>query len=254
VLVVAIVLLVVAVGLAVMVVRTNSRLEAVNADLAEAVRARDAAEAARRTAEAAAGEARRERDDALERANRARRDAADVAKRMKLEADARASAEAALADAEAAASGGDQQAAELWELALAAVRRTWEVSVAPSPGLPSPLEGSDDELRDAVSIEVEAAREEAGAAIDLEWSGPAVTSPGVAVRTLALVQELIGRVAKATGTAVLQVEVHQGSVRIRVTGTDIEGRPAPVEHLLADVAPEHQVAPGSFELAGSGLA
>lgn len=247
-LVVAILLLLVAVGLGVQLVRTNARVSALRDDLGEATRARESADVARRTAEAAAEEARNERDDALERANRARRDAADVAKRMKQEADARAEAEAALAIAEAAASGGDQEAAELWALALASVRRTWEVSVAPSPGLPSPLDGSDDQLRDAIGIEVDAAREEAGAAIELEWSGDAVVAPATAVRALALAQELIGRLAKATDAVVLRVGAERDGVTLEVTGSDVEGQPAPVGVLLADVAPEHQVAPGRFEL------
>lgn len=247
---VAILLLVVAVGLAVQLVRTNARLQAVTEELGEAVRAREAAELARRAADAEAADARRARDDALERASRARRDSADVAKRMKQEADARAAAEVALAEAEASAAGSDEQAAELWSLALAAVRRTWEVSVAPSPGLPSPLDGSEDELRDAIGIEVDAAREEAGAAIELIWSGTAVAAPAVAVRALALAQELIGRLAKGTDAAVLQVTSEPGRIAVEVTGTDVEGAPAPVDALLADVAPEHQLAPGRFELRG----
>lgn len=245
---VALLLLVVAVALAVQLARTSARLRALSEDLGEARQARAAADAARRTADAATEAARKERDDALERANRARRDAADVARRMKEEADARARAEASLAQAEAAASGGDHQAAELWALALASARRTWEVSVAPSPGLPSPLEDSDDELRAAVAIEVDAAREEAGAAIDLEWTGDAVASPAVSVRTLALAREVIGRLAKATDAAVLRVEVEGDAVTLEVTGTDAEGAPAQVERLLAGVATEQQVAPGRFRL------
>lgn len=259
---VAILLLVVAIALAVQLARTNARLTALSDDLGEATRAREAADVARRSAEVAAQAAGKERDDALERANRARRDAADVAKRMKEEADARTRAEAARVEAEAArveaeaaltearavAWGGDDRASELWALALASVRRTWEVSVAPSPGLPSPLDGSDDLLRDAISIAVDAAREEAGAAIDLEWSGDPVTAVAVAVRALALAQEVIGRLAKATDAAVLRVTADRDAVTLEVTGTDSQGRPAAVERLLADVATEHQVAPGRFEL------
>ena len=249
-LVVAILLFVVAVGLAVQLVRTSTRLDAVTEELGEAIRARDSAESARRLAQGEAVDARRERDDALERAQRARRDSADVAKRMKQEADARTAAEVALAQAEASASGTDEQAAELWRLALGAVRRTWEISVAPSPGLASPLDGSEDELRDAIGIEVDAAREEAGAAIELLWSGTAVARPAVAVRALALAQELIGRLAKATESAVLRVTAGPDRIDIEVEGTDVDGAPAPVGALVADVAPEHQVAPGRFELPG----
>lgn len=242
---VALVSLAVAVGLAVVLVRTNARLQALTEDLADANRARESAEAARRAAEVAADDARKARDDALGRATRAKRDAADVAKRMKQEADARAAAEVALAEAEAAATGSDEQAAELWDLAVAAVARTWEVSVAPSPGMPSPLVGSDDQLRAAIGIEVDAAREEAGAAIELVWSGTAVAGPALSVRALALAQELIGRVAKAVDAAELHVTAESGCVALEVT---VVGSPVPVDDLLAGVAPEHRVAPGRFEL------
>jgi trimeric autotransporter adhesin len=251
VLAVAIVLFLVAVGLGVQLVRTNARLQSVREELAEANRALGASESARRVADGHAAEARRERDEALERVSRARRDAADVAKRMKQEAAARAAAEVALADAEAAATGSDEQAAELWRLAVAAVQRTWEISVSPSPGVPSPLAGADDELRAAIGIEVDAAHEEMGASIDLDWSGATVAPPALAVRALALVQELIGRVAKVTDGAVLHVTSAPGQVTVEVSGTDIDGAAVPVDALLADVAPDHQVGPGRFELTSS---
>lgn len=252
---VAVVLLLVAVALGVLLVRTRAQVDALTAELAEAHRLREAADVAWRRADADAEQARADRDDALERANRARRDAADVARRMKQEADARAAADASLAEslvalehARAAASGGDDQAAELWDLALAGVRRTWEVSVAPSPGLASPLEDSDDELRDAVAIEVDAAREEAGAAIELVWAGTEAVGPALGLRALALAQELVGRLSKASGSALFAVTVEPDGVTLEVTGSDAEGRPTSVEALLAGVSPEHQVAPGRFEL------
>lgn len=245
---VAIVLFVVAVGLAVQLVRTHRRLQTVRAELAGAERDLSAAESARRIADGQTAEACRARDDALERASRARRDAADVAKRMKQEADARTAAEAALSQARAAATGSDEQAAELWRHALASVRRTWEVSVAPSPGLPSPLDDTDDELQAAIGIEVDAAREEAGADIDLVWSGAGDHPPRLAVRAHALVQELIGRVAKATDSVVLEVDSAPAGITIEVRATDVDGAPVPVDTLIAGVAPEHQVAPGRFEL------
>lgn len=246
---VAFLLVVVAVGLAMLLARTSARLQAVTEQLGEADRAREEAEVARRAAEVMREDARKERDDALARAARTRRDSADVAKRMKQEADARADAETALAEAEAAVTGSDGRAAELWSLAVAAAQRTWEISVAPSPGVPSPLHGTDDELRAAIGIEVDAAREEIGASIELEWSGSTVARPALAVRALALAQELIGRLAKATDAATLHVTSGPGGVTLEVAGTDVDGAPAPVDALLAGVAPEHQVAPGRFELA-----
>jgi len=154
-----------------------------------------------------------------------------------------AEADLAEARAEAAARPSDD-AGELWDLALAGVRRTWDVSVAPSPGVPSPLEGAEDQLRAAIEIEVDAAREEAGAAIDLEWSGDATHPPAVSVRALSIAQELVARLAKASEAAVLRVTSADDGVVIEVEGTDADGRSV----VPLDVAAEHQAAPGRYVL------
>ncbi len=214
---------------------------------------------AARAAEASAAATAKERDDALERASRAKRDAAEVAKRMQQEAEARAAAEAAqqstlaerdrleeeLAAAEGAlAGGGEAKLAELWSLALADVQRTWEVSVCPSPGMPSPLEDTDDELRTAVEIEVDAAREEAGAAIELEWRGSDPVPVADAVRTLSIAQELIARLAKTAAEASLIVDSSGGAVALEVRAIDERG----ADVVPADVAPAYRVGPGRYVL------
>lgn len=257
--VVAAVLAVIALALAFQLQRTRARLDALTGDLGEAIAARDAAGAARRDAEADAENARRERDEALEREKRAKREAADVSRRMKDEAEQRAGAEAALAEAqaersrlaealaeaEAASSGSDEDRADrLWSLALAAVRRTWEVSVAPSPGMACPLDGADDELRAAVAIEVDAAREEAGAAVELEWQGDVVAPPSVALDALSIAQELIARLAKTSDEARLRVASTDDGVTIEVSATDVDGRSVVPD----DVAADQQVAPGRWQV------
>lgn len=173
--------------------------------------------------------------EALAAARRAG-DEAEAARRL-------AEADLAEARAEAAARPSDD-AGELWDLALAGVRRTWDVSVAPSPGVPSPLEGAEDQLRAAIEIEVDAAREEAGAAIDLEWSGDATHPPAVSVRALSIAQELVARLAKASEAAVLRVTSADDGVVIEVEGTDADGRSV----VPLDVAAEHQAAPGRYVL------
>jgi hypothetical protein len=258
--VVAAVLAVVALALAFQLQRTRARLGAVTDDLGEAIQAREAAGAARRDAEADAAAARRERDEALEREKRTKREAAEVSRRMKDEAERRSVAEEAvaaaeaersrladaLAEAEAASSGGDEdeRASQLWSLALAGVRRTWEVSVAPSPGMASPLDDADDQLRAAVTIEVDAAREEAGAAIELEWTGDVVAPAPVSVRVLSIVRELVNRVAKVSDESELRVTSTGEGVTIEVSATDAEGRSVVPD----DVAVEHRVAPGRYQV------
>lgn len=257
--VVAAVLAVVAIALAVELVRTRARLDALASELEGVRTARTEAEAARRRSETETATARAEREDALDREKRAKREAADVSRRLQQEHDAHARTEqerdrlagdlealrAQLAEVQARAdqrAGGDVE--QLWQLALAGVRRTWEVSVAPSPGMPSPIDGALDPLRAAVEVEVDAAREEAGAAIDLEWAGDAVAPPAVALRALSITQELIARLAKVSDQAVLRVASDPEGVTIEVEGTDADGGSV----VPTDVAAEHQVAPGRYVL------
>lgn len=280
--VVAVVLFVVAVALGLLLVRTRAQLDELTRQLEEVTRACDAADDLRRTAEADAAAARRERDDALEREKRARREASEVGRRLAEEREARAEAERAQHEADQARIQADQARMEadearieadqarieanharieaektarrddgdvtaLWQLALAGVRRTWEVSVAPSPGLPSPLDESPDSLRAAIEIEVDAAREEAGASIDLEWSGDAVAPPAVALPALSIAQALVARLSKVSEQAVLRVASEADGVAIEVEATDGDGRSVVPD----DVAAEHRVAPGRYELSAS---
>lgn len=256
---VVLLLAVVAALLAVVAVRARRQVAELAQRVEDVEQARSSAQAALRAAEAAAEVAATERDDALERVNRARRDAAQVAKRMQEEAEARAAAEeerrSTLAERdrleeelavaeEAAASGGDAKLDELWSLALAGVRRTWEVSVCPSPGMPSPLDDTDDELRTALEIEVDAAREEAGAAIDLEWRGDDVAPLAVAVRALSIAQELIARLAKVAEEASLVVESSGGTVIMAVQAVGASGE----DVVPGDVAPAYRAGPGRYVL------
>lgn len=256
---VVLLLAVVAVVLAVVAVRARGEVAELTRRLEAVEQARESAQAASRSAQAAAEAAANERDAALERVNRARRDAAQVAKRMQEEVQARAAAEeerrSTLAERdrleeelaaaeEAAASGGDAKLDELWSLALAGVQRTWEVSVCPSPGMPSPLDDTDDALRTALEIEVDAAREEAGAAIDLEWRGDDTAPLAVAVRALSIAQELIARLAKVAEEASLVVQSSGGTVTIAVEAVDASGE----DVVPSDVAPAHRAGPGRYVL------
>lgn len=247
----AAVLLVAAAVLGVLLARARARVGELGEELARAQRSAADADAARRAAEGERATAQRERDDALERERRIKREAADVARRLQGEHTARREVEEArdrlvaeVAELRSAAAQRPEDEAELWALALAGVRRTWEISVAPSPGLPSPLEEAVDPLRAAIEIEVDAAREEAGAAIDLEWAGEALHPPSVSLRALSIVQELVGRLAKVSETAVLRVHSAPDSIAVEVEASDAGGASV----VPGDVAVEHQVAPGRYVL------
>lgn len=237
----------VAAGLAVVALRLRSELEAVT-------EARDALEIERNTraAEALAASGRAEdavaeRDAALERVQRARRDASEVARRLAEETAARKAAETEVeevrrdvarfeaelaevrAELEAAsAAGGGTDVEQLWSLALASVERLWQTSVAPAPGSPSPLVDAADPLRAAVEIVVDAAHEEAGAAVELQWTLDEVLGADPGLRVLATVQEAVAAVAKTASRAELVVEEADGSVRVRIDAVDDDGAPLPV--------------------------
>ncbi|MDZ7675934.1 MAG: hypothetical protein U5K30_12810 [Acidimicrobiales bacterium] len=202
-------------------------------------------------ATARAEELVQERDDALERVNRARRDAAEVANRLRDETTARTETEseldklrselddvrAELADSAAAAGaavrepGADASYAEaLWALLLRQVEHTWRVSIALGPDDTSPLADAADPFRAAVEIEVEAAREEGGAAVDLVWADGA-TSPGPApaALALALLRELIARLGITAGRTQLTVSPGDEHIDVRVEAVDDGGAPMTVE-------------------------
>ena len=220
------------------------------------------------TSDAEAVAARQARDDALERVQRARRDASEVGARLRDEAAARQAAEqtaqtasgrvavleTALHEAEAAR---DQHAAELeavrrraaerseesdgaaagagdvlWALALARVERTWRTSISLGLEDQSPLVGATDPLRTAVEIEIDAAHEEAGADIELRWTGDGPVSSTAAVVALAAIESVVQSVAKTAATTTIDVTVGPEAVEVAFAATDDDG--APVELELPD--------------------
>ena len=201
--------------------------------------------------------ATRERDDALEREKRARRDAAEVANRLRDETAARTAAESELEAAntsrdeleravraltdelEAAQAApppdGDVDGAEvMWALALDRVERTWQTSIALHAEEPSPLAGADDPLRTAVDIVIDAAREEAGADIEVEWAGDGKPVPAHrAVLALATVEAIVASLAKAAGQTVVRIDATGRGIAIDV---ESDGQTVPVPALPDAVA------------------
>lgn len=177
----------------------------------------------------------KERDDALERVQRCRRDAAEVANRLTAETAARVRAEASgLAAA--------TEAEMLWALALARAERTWRTSIALHAEETSPISG-DDPLRAAVAIEIEAAREEAGADIELRWSGDDPVPPAPALLVLGLVEEVVASVSKTAARTIVDVSVIDGAVDVSVDAVDTSGVAVAVE-----VPGTAAVEPGRFRV------
>ena len=199
-----------------------------------------------------------ERDDALEREKRARRDAAEVANRLRDETAARTAAQSEL---EAASTSrdelqrtvraltdeieavqaapplpeGDEGGADvLWALTLDRIERTWRTSIALHAEEPSPFAGAGDAFRTAVGIVVDAAREEAGADIDVEWSGDESPVPAHrAVVALATVEAIVASLAKSAGPTIVRIDAGSRGIGIVV---ESGGQTVPVPALPAAVA------------------
>lgn len=256
-LVVLLVVLVAALGVA------NMRLRARAEELAGVVRARDG-EIVQHTGSLAAANRRiadlaRARDDATTKLERSKHEAMEVAQRLRDETAQRIKAEterqdlvkereragSALDDAEGRLASVDDDRERLWALALARSERLWRTSVAIGPDQPSPFEDTDDPLHCAAQVEVEAAREEVGAAIELSWTGEPVTDPGRAVLVLGLVEALVAAVAKEASRATITVSSVPEStdVHIHAIGDDDE----PVKISVAGVGATE---PGRYRICG----
>lgn len=270
-----VVTLLVVMGLAVALWRAHATIEGLNGRIDAFTAELDDADNEITAALAEASQATKERDDAFERVQRARRDAAEVAGRLYEEQTAREAAErrADAADARAATaeevlrerteelevlrttvadlerevaaatSAGGVEVDQLWSLALAASERLWHTSVAAGPVGVSPLADADDPLRTAIEIEVDAAREEAGAAIELVWELDGIVPVAQAVLALATVQGLVASVAKTAASATLTIRGVGGGVEVTMAATDDDGVPLDVA-----IAGSAAVAPGRYRV------
>ena len=257
-LVVTLVCLVALAALTVVHLRTRTEVQELADHARHVTDERDEARIEAREASDDAAAARREREEALERVQRARRDAAEVANRLRDESAARADADAAvsavtaerddlrteierlraevraaeeaLAAAPSTADGDALGAGVLWELAVGRVERTWRTSIALAPDETSPLAGADDVLRAAVEVLVDAAREEAGADIELEWSGSGTAvPPHRALLALEVLEAIVATVAKVATRTELGVSVASDAVAIDVVTDDGAGGPLSLE-------------------------
>ncbi len=232
-LVVVITCVVVIAALVVANMRQRTRLSELETLARDAADQRDVAETRTAAAEAATVNAERARDEALERVQRSRRDAAEVANRLSAATAARAGIEAELAsvrqELEAARNAGTDGTIErLWQLSLRRAEATWRLSVAVDPSSASPLDDAGDPFRVAVEIEVDAAREEAGAVIETEWSGDAPVPVDRATVGLALVRDVVDSLGTAAERTTLTITRTADALELTVDAVDADGRQMPV--------------------------
>lgn len=203
----------------------TERARAAEAAREEAMLTVAAEESARRAAE-------RARDDALEREQRGRRDATDVATRLREVSDERDRLRGELeSERQRVAKPTSSSAKELsvlWDLSLRRVRRTWSTSLSLGMEESSPLDDADDPLRAAVRIEIEAAHEEIGADIEVEWADDTTADPQTALLILGVVQDVIGDLGKSAAHVAVTIGSNGEAVDVRVEASDEDGVSIPV--------------------------
>jgi hypothetical protein len=201
--------------------RTQRALTAsANEAVAGATSERDAAAAERDAATARAAEAESARDAAV----------ADAAEATSNAAEARSAVEHAEARAAEAAGRNGVDPQLLWSLEQARTQRTWRQSVALGEG-GSFLDGADDPLREAIQVELDAAREDVGAVVELDAELPTTVTPAGSVLVLRAAQELLAHSVKAAEEATLRIRTDGEDVLVTIDAVDEDGQPVALPRL-----------------------
>jgi hypothetical protein len=175
--------------------------------------------------------ARRERDEA-NTASAAALAARDAAQDAAVE---RAREAKALAEQAAERRGIDADV--LWQLERERSERTWRHSVAVGPTTSSVFDGVDDVLREALQVELDAAREEVGCVVDLHAEIPPNVTTAASLLALRSAQELLARAVKAADRTTLRVHTDGEDLIVTVHPVDTDDAPLPVEPLAIPPSP-----------------
>lgn len=221
--VLVVILAVLAIAAFVATLVTRSRLKAQRALAASTAEARDAAiadaEQAKTAAEQARTEteqARTETEEALAAAEQARTETAAAAAE-------RDDAQARADQAEAARTGLDANL--LWHLEQARSERTWRHSVAVGPDATSVFDGADNPLREALQVDLDAAREEVGAIVELDFEVPAEVTTAGSVLAVRAAQELLARAVKTAEESTVRVRADGEDLIVTIECLDEDGQP-----------------------------
>lgn len=256
--VVVVLLAIVAVVAIVLALVTRARLTAQRTAATQAAAAAEEANRARDEAHARAEAAETARDEATARATEAEARAADAEARATA-AEARASeaderAEAAEARAALVAEATDRSGLDpglLWSLERSRSERTWRHSVAIGPDDTPVFITTDHPLREALQVEVDAAREEVGAVVELEVDVPAEVTPAGSVLVLRVAQELLARAIKAAEETTLRVHAEGNDVDVTVVATDEDGTTLPVAELTLPPSVDVEPIEGGVRVKGA---
>ncbi len=174
-----------------------------------------------RLAAASLAEARAEQ---LTRAEEHARLAADEARLAAERAEAAERESAALREAGAAASDGIDPAV-LWILERARSERTWRFSVAPHPESPTVFGEDANPLLAAVQVELDAAREDVGAVVELDAEIPDGITVAASVLALRATQELLADVVRRSEETTVRIRADGDDLVIDIEALDEYGQP-----------------------------
>jgi FtsZ-interacting cell division protein ZipA len=209
--------------------RTAER-DAATAERDTATTERDTAIAEREAASARAADAESARDAAVADADEAR---------------ARVEQSEARAAEAAGRNGVDPQL--LWSLEQARTQRTWRQSVALGEG-GSFLDGADDPLREAIQVELDAAREDVGAVVELDAELPATVTPAGSVLVLRAAQELLAHSVKAAEETTLRIRTDGEDVLVTVDASDEDGQPVVIATLAIPASADMEAIDGGVRI------
>ena len=144
-------------------------------------------------------------------------------------ADREAEAVARADAAEARAVGVDADV--LWALELLRSERTWRHSVALGPDVSSVLDDAAEPLRQALQIELDAAREDVGVEVELDAELPAELTAAGSLLALRAAQELLAPAVRNGELTSIQLRADGADVLIAVHSLDQDDEPVAVEPL-----------------------
>jgi hypothetical protein len=216
---VVVVLAVVAGAAVALALTARRRLAAASTALAEARVALEASVAERGRAGAAETELRSAVSDLERRLDEAQRHAAEAVSR------------------------GRPDAEVLWALELRRSERLWRHSVSPGPQVAESPLSDQAALPAALQIELDAAREEIGAVVDLVADLPEDLDAATSLLTLRLAQELIADVVRRSESTTLRAVAVDGDVAVVVDAVGVDGEmvrpePLPLESPAFTVEPD----------------
>lgn len=157
-----------------------------------------------------------ERDEARREADAA------VAERLDAEEQVRTFEQRALDAVASAPVTGELDAQVVWALERSRSERTWRHSVAVGPD-GSAFSDAAHPLADALQIELDAAREEVGAVVELDAELPAGVTAAGSVLVLKAAQELLADVIRQSETTTLRVRADGLDLLVEVDSRDEEG-------------------------------